>query len=160
MYTTTNTKSTLTRRLLAVVAPIAILGMALTGCGSTSSGIADGDYFGTYECVNCGDKADSLVRLSIDEGTVSFDRIKCSGIKEVDSSAGTLSEDGASITWTSSGDYSGSDTLTRSESGELLTLDGTAYSAESSDAAQATVDAFVEKCEAHADGSEWTNPLD
>lgn len=159
MKNMTLTTPTPARRLLAPLAPVAVLAMALTGCGSTSSGIADGDYFGTYECVNCGIKNNSLVRLSIDEGSVAFDRIQCSGIEETDSSAGTLSEDGGSIMWTSSGDYSGSDTLIRSESGELLTLDDTAFSAESSDAGQTTVETFTQECEASADDGEWVNPL-
>lgn len=153
MYTTTNTKSTLTRRLLAVVAPIAILGMALTGCGSTSSGVPDGEYFGDNR---------SLTRVTVEDGTLTFERVKCSGIHEPDTSIGSINEDGSLVSWTQEGSFSNTTSLTKSEDGQTLTLGKYAFSAEGSDQADTLLSEYVAKCESIADntGDVWTNPLD
>lgn len=151
MYT--NTKSTLTRRLLAAAAPLAVLGMVLTGCGSTSSGIPDGEYFGDNR---------SLTRVTVEDGTLTFERIKCSGIHESDTSVGSINEDGSLVSWTQEGSFSNTTSLTKSEDGQTLTLGKYAFSAEGSDQAEALLSEYVANCESIADntGDVWDNPLD
>jgi len=152
------TTPTPARRLLTALAPVAVLAMALTGCSGSSSGIADGDYFGTYACEGSCSRDDDLVHLVVDGDTFTYNRVMCDG-DEDGLSVGTLNDDQATVSWTSKGDYESPAPVSTGSDGELITIDRTSFAAEGSDVADASLAAFAERCTT-MNGDDWQNPLD
>jgi hypothetical protein len=143
---TTRTARRTRAKIVVSIAALAAGSLILTACSGSSASKLDGTYY--VKDVN---GTSQLGQLVVKGNTVSHHEYTCDGVYEKPdvTSTGEFNKDQSQIIWTVAGEDSrnertGSESVSTSDTS--ISISGSAYVRDSSDAGKALLDGFTAKC--------------